>query len=440
MYGNLPNKQKRTDDLSDKDKQIDIALSILIFFFSGCALVISALPALTEKPLQTTLTFVFGIFALLLAILISYLYCRKRINQKKMVVSEIELKAERKKNQIYNLIFQSLQEANSEKTVETLRYTYGEVCEWNPIDYTKNWLAYDVHSRIRAILGNLQNVVINIAPDRFNDKNVSVDLVCCYAEDAPEAVELPIVGSSQQNTSSTNKGKNKPWKLISSPDLSGNHRKTIEYLADPFSFYTFISFFGSWFANNKYKKQSFAEKTTNQVSKSGTALINSFQGQLFSQIKIADPSMSSEDQEKVKKMIQEFVDNGVFFRPDVKDLECAKCNSTKKLLDGSAIGTTICVRNDNPEHVLVKSILTINTYGEPIHVPKKDDPTYAEKGLDEDGLSEEDYEKLFLSQILCSYSTLIASELSQMYIRHQLKENKIDPHSGKPVTTSNSNS
>ena len=300
MYGNMSNKRKRTDDLSDKDKQIDNTLSKLILIFSGCALVISALPALTEKPLQTILTIVFGVFALFLAIWIFYLYRRKRINQKKMVVSEIELKAERKKNQIHNLVFQSLQEANSEKIVETLRYTYGEVCEWNPIDYTKNWLAYDVHSRIRAILGNLQNVVINIAPDRFNDKNVSVDLVCCYAEDTPEAVDLPIVGSSQQNTSSTNTEKNKPWKLISSPDLSGNHRKTIEYLADPYSFYTFISFFGSWFANNKYKKQSFAEKTTDQIAESGMILIDRYQEFLFTQIMKANPSMDQKEQSKVK--------------------------------------------------------------------------------------------------------------------------------------------
>ena len=48
-----------------------------------------------------------------------------------------------------------------------------------------------------------------------------------------------------------------------------------------------------------------------------------------------------------------------------------------------------------------------------------------------DGLSEKDYEELFLKQIVGTYSTLIASELVQMYIRHGLQNGKISPKTGE---------
>ena len=99
----------------------------------------------------------------------------------------------------------------------------------------------------------------------------------------------------------------------------------------------------------------------------------------------------------------------------------------------------------------MKAILTINTYGERIHIPISSEGVQKSKRLgtiktrkqveaktedniyDENGLTECDYQELFLKQIIQTYSTLIASELSQMYIRHILREKRIDSSTGMEI-------
>ena len=81
-----------------------------------------------------------------------------------------------------------------------------------------NQLVYDVHEQIRNILKSLQNIVINIDPERFNDKNVSVDLVCCYPEEVERDSEIPMKRPSshegQSNGAQPFEAPDKPWKLI----------------------------------------------------------------------------------------------------------------------------------------------------------------------------------------------------------------------------------
>ena len=409
------------DKLASTLKRIEIWLAVLVFLFSVVALAISALPALLYQTrfLQNILLALCGI-AVLLVILILILYYIKRRTQRKLRITDVEFMAEKKKNQIKNSVFHALHEANTGKISATLRYTYGKVAEWNPINYEKNRLVYDVHEQIRNILKSLQNIVISIDPERFNDKNVSVDLVCCYPEDVGIDSEVPIKKRPQSevdgNEEQPFEAPDKPWKLISSGDLSGNHRRTLDYLSEPLSFYAFLSYCGSWFANRKYEKQEIDDEL----------------------IELYLQRLRDECHCELSPKEEAIIKGKTFFVRNVRDYENSRYNSTKKDWDGSAVGTTICVRNDNPEHVLVKAILTINTFGEPLFFATNGKSPY---DYDKYGLSEKDYEELFLKQIVGTYRTLIASELAQMYIRHLLQKEKISSTTGEhlkklPTTTS----
>ena len=416
------------DGLLDKEKRIENWIEFAIFVFSFLSLLLSIFPTLISKQ---TCSFVIqrivGIFflALFVAVFIIWLFRKKWKITKSLKVPTYQYYAERKKNQILNFVFQSLHDANSGKIRKALRITYGSVPEWNPMNYELNWLVYDVHDQIRSILINLKKVIINIAPDRFSDKNVSVDLVWCYPEDMEDS-DLPLKPKNESGEK-TAKKQNGKWKLISSGDLSGNRTRILDYLAEPVSFYTLLACFGSWFANNKY-----ADLLTESEK-------NVFRSYLCKRgIRLDDDSLNK-------------INSGKMFIENVKDFENTIIKGKTGEYDGSVAGSMICVRNDNPEHVLVKAILTINTYGERIHIPISSEGVQKSKRLgtiktrkqveaktedniyDENGLTECDYQELFLKQIIQTYSTLIASELSQMYIRHILREKRIDSSTGMEI-------
>ncbi len=98
-----------------------------------------------------------------------------------------------------------------------------------------------------------------------------------------------------------------------------------------------------------------------------------------------------------------------YYIPSGKDQEYGR--------DGSVVGLSINVKNDVPESVLVKAMLTISTYGRKLN----------EKG---DPVKEDVYKKLFKKNILNGYKSLLESELSQMYIRHMIREGGMCPRSG----------
>ena len=92
----------------------------------------------------------------------------------------------------------------------------------------------------------------------------------------------------------------------------------------------------------------------------------------------------------------------------------------------------INIRNDNPEEIFVKAILTVTTYGVPFFVKnttRKIDNKYID--VDKAGLSEKDYNDVIIGTIISSFSKLIETELAQMYIRHSIKEGKMCPKSGR---------
>jgi len=131
------------------------------------------------------------VVTIVVAILLFIFYKNKIDINKKSYISESEYIREQKINQINKVVFDSLYKSNSTKVREVFRYTYGKVPEWNPINYRDNVLVYDVHEQIRSILISIEEVVINIDPERFNEKNVSVELVYCYPRDAKKTT-LPL--------------------------------------------------------------------------------------------------------------------------------------------------------------------------------------------------------------------------------------------------------
>lgn len=87
---------------------------------------------------------------------------------------------------------------------------------------------------------------------------------------------------------------------------------------------------------------------------------------------------------------------------------------------GSIVGLTLNVKNDEPEKVLVKAMITITTYGRKLN----------ERG---DPVRERDYRELLKTNVLNGYKALLESELAQMYIRHMIREGDMCPRTGKVV-------
>ena len=89
---------------------------------------------------------------------------------------------------------------------------------------------------------------------------------------------------------------------------------------------------------------------------------------------------------------------------------------------GSIAGMTINIKNDAPESVLVKAMLTITTYGWNL--------------LDKKSLIKEaEYREIFKQNVLNGHKSLLESELAQMYIRHAIKDGNMCPYTGAQCKT-----
>jgi len=152
----------------------------------------------------------------------------------------------------------------------------------------------------------------------------------------------------------TNKSSNEKWKLITSRDGSSTNYKVHDFLASKESFYFKLDQDNFIFFNDKTKENRY------------------------------------------------YINSG-------KDQEYG--------LKGSIVGLTLNVKNDVPEKVLVKAMLTITTYGRKLNE-------------DSDPLEEKDYIDLFKKTVLNGYKSLLESELSQMYIRHMIREKRMCNQSG----------
>ena len=89
---------------------------------------------------------------------------------------------------------------------------------------------------------------------------------------------------------------------------------------------------------------------------------------------------------------------------------------------GSIAGMTINIKNDAPESVLVKAMLTITTYGWNL--------------LDKKSLIKEaEYREIIKQNVLNGHKSLLESELAQMYIRHAIKDGNMCPYTGAQCKT-----
>lgn len=258
------------------------------------------------------------------------------------------------KEKISTNVFASLNDVNATKIRSTLRYTYGNVHDWNPINYYKNVLVYDVHEQLRMILLSLKDVIIQTSPNRFHDDNVTVDLVYCYPKENGYSGDLPY------NYSCKNLNDKFPWKLISSGDRSVSAHSIREWLESKDSFYSMLIQNGYFCCDKK---------------------------DLLGRYHI-----------------------------DTKDKEY---NENLHAMAGSIAGVVIDIKNDEPSRVLVRSILTINTYGNNLY-----DESNCKR------VSKWEYEKIIKESVIASYKSLLSSELVQMYIRHSIREDGRCPFTG----------
>lgn len=84
---------------------------------------------------------------------------------------------------------------------------------------------------------------------------------------------------------------------------------------------------------------------------------------------------------------------------------------------GSIVGMAVSLKNDAPESVLVKAMLTITTYDWKLC-------------SDDSEVSEETFKDVFKQKVLNGYKSLLKSELAQMYIRHMIRDKKMCPYTG----------
>lgn len=84
---------------------------------------------------------------------------------------------------------------------------------------------------------------------------------------------------------------------------------------------------------------------------------------------------------------------------------------------GSIVGMAVSLKNDAPESVLVKAMLTITTYDWKL-CP------------DDCEVPEKDFVDVFKQKVLNGYKSLLKSELAQMYIRHMIRDKKMCPYTG----------
>ncbi len=266
------------------------------------------------------------------------------------------------------------------KTNSILRSTYGTVPKWHPIDYCKNVLVYDVHEHLRDICIKLKEVVVDLAPEEFDDDMVTVDIAFEYPSDKEFILNRKNeIKSKSAETHSSSDAKNddlecnldlklkklsekensalERWKVITSGDRTSSRVNLHSYLSEKDSFYNYLQENGYFFCNDKMEL-----------------------------VKDNHYIWSSKDKEYDR--------------------------------NGSIAGVVIELKNDNPEKVFVRVFLTITTYGR----------KFVEKT---DLLDEKTFKKLFKETVINSFKTIIETELAQMFIRHGINNYFIDRHSGK---------
>lgn len=344
----IADEKKKWHGLAFFNEALDFALAVLGVLFS----LLGFFGTLSEKGSTSKRLFwlqiaIYAVFSLVLFVvvvmkIINFVQRKKAYRYQKALIIE----------KIDKAVLSSLNSANAAKVRSTLRFTYGNVHDWNPINYRKNVLVYDVHEHIRTILLNLRDVIIQTSPERLHEDNVTVDLIWCYPKEKGYSGYLPYIDESGKNK--------KPWKLISTGDKSASAHSIQEWVASKDSFYAAV---------------------------------------------IQKGYLCSDKKDLVGQ-----------YHVDTKDKEY---NPDLQSLSGSIAGVVIDVKNDEPSRVLVRAILTVNTFGTNFF----DADSFP-------GVSKAEYEEILKRRIITVYKSLLASELVQMYIRHSIREDGRCPITG----------
>ena len=343
----IADEKKKWHGLAFFNEALGFALAVLGVLFS----LLGFFGTLSEKGSTSKRLFwlqiaIYAVFSLVLFVvvmkIINFVQRKKAYRYQKALIIE----------KIDKAVLSSLNSANAAKVRSTLRFTYGNVHDWNPINYRKNVLVYDVHEHIRTILLNLRDVIIQTSPERLHEDNVTVDLIWCYPKEKGYSGYLPYIDESGKNK--------KPWKLISTGDKSASAHSIQEWVASKDSFYAAV---------------------------------------------IQKGYLCSDKKDLVGQ-----------YHVDTKDKEY---NPDIQALSGSIAGVVIDVKNDEPSRVLVRAILTVNTFGTNFY-----DVDYFP------GVSKAEYEEILKRRIITVYKSLLASELVQMYIRHSIREDGRCPITG----------
>ena len=271
-------------------------------------------------------------------------------------------------SEISKSLLTSLKRTHFAKTTAILQTTYSHMPDWHPTNICDNVLVYDIHEHLRRICIGLKELIVNLAPDEFNDDMVTVDIAFEYPSDAmlgPNgstnrcSIEEEQESLLRQNTEKKqDEGEDKPgWKIITSGDHTSNRVFLHNYLVDYGSFYSYLAGQGYKFENDK----ATLEKNNHYIWTS-------------------------------------------------KDREYNRI--------GSIVGEVIELRNDDPEVAFVRAYLTISTYGRRL-VEETDE------------LDIESFQRIFKETVINYYKTIIESELAQMFIRHGIREGFIDRQTGK---------
>lgn len=271
-------------------------------------------------------------------------------------------------SEISKLLLTSLKRTHFAKTTAILQSTYGHMPEWHPTSICENVLVYDVHEYLRRICIGLKEIIVNLAPDEFNDDMVTVDIAFEYPSDSMLCSKGSMIpcdierGQGDRRFLESKKQKEddnkKPgWKIITSGDHTSNRVFIHNYLNDYGSFYSHIAGQGYVFGNDKAS----LEKENHYIWTS-------------------------------------------------KDREYNRV--------GSIVGDVIELRNDDPEATFVRAYLTISTYGRRL-VEETDE------------LDEDTFQRIFKENVINYYKTIIESELAQMFIRHGVREGFINRQNGR---------
>lgn len=258
-------------------------------------------------------------------------------------------------------VLHALEHIEESKKRYILQSTYGNVPEWRPTDYTRNVLVYDVHEQIRTMLFSLRDLIIS-QTDGLTEDQITVDFVYCYPASADSkgyTGSLPYpIKENEVDSKEIITAANYPWRLIT----SGNHSlggSIRSYLGRKNSFFYHVSKKGYVFCNDK------------------------------------------------RRLLYDH------YAPSCKD-EIYKNQ-------GSIIGLMFELRNDAPESVFVKGILTITTYGKKLH--------------DQHTIPLDEYKRIFKEKILNSFESALYSELVQMYIRHAIRDGDMCPKTGRHISS-----